>query len=136
MTDIPATALPAPDIIRAAYAELIVTDLDASRRFYRDVLGLVVTEEDENSVYLRGFEEYLHHSLVLRRGDVAALATFGYRVRSPRELDAAEAYHRDLGCRVERRRPGPGAASARRWRCRIRWDSPSSTSSPAITSSA
>ncbi|MGD0375205.1 MAG: 3,4-dihydroxyphenylacetate 2,3-dioxygenase [Streptosporangiaceae bacterium] len=106
MTDTHATALPAPDIIRAAYAELIVTDLEASRRFYRDVLGLVVTEEDENSVYLRGFEEYLHHSLVLRRGDVPALAMFGYRVRSPRELDVAEAYHRDLGCRVERRPAG------------------------------
>lgn len=106
MTDPHTTAWPVPDIIRAAYAELIVTDLDASRWFYHDVLGLVVTEEDENFVYLRAFEEYLHHSLVLRKGDVPALGMLGYRVRSPRELDIAEAYHRDLGCRVERRRAG------------------------------
>jgi catechol 2,3-dioxygenase len=96
----------APDIVRAAYAELIVTDLGASRRFYTDVLGLTITEEDENAVYLRAFEEFLHHCLVLRRGRVPALAMLGYRVRSPRELDLAEAYHRDLGDRVERRPAG------------------------------
>ena len=106
MTEARTTVRPAPNIVRAAYAELIVTDLDVSRRFYREVLGLVVSEEDENFVYLRAFEEYLHHSLVLRRGDVPALGMLGYRVRSPRELDVAEAYHRDLGCRVERRPAG------------------------------
>ena len=34
-----------PDIIRAAYAELVVTDLAESRRFWVDVLGFVVTRE-------------------------------------------------------------------------------------------
>ena len=92
MTNTPATALPAPDIVRAAYAELIVTDLGASRHFYRDVLGLVVTEEDEKSVYLRAFEEYLHHSLVLRRGDVPAHG----RVRLPGALASRPGRRRGL----------------------------------------
>ena len=38
-----------PDILRCAYMELVVTDLAASRAFYVDVLGLYVTEEDENA---------------------------------------------------------------------------------------
>ncbi|WP_439680372.1 3,4-dihydroxyphenylacetate 2,3-dioxygenase [Embleya sp. MST-111070] len=102
----PAGAIPPPDIVRAAYAELVVTDPAASREFYVDLLGLVVTHEDEDAVYLRAFEEYLHHSLVLRRGASPALAALAYRVRSPGEVDAAERYYRALGVPVERRAAG------------------------------
>ena len=96
----------APDIIRAAYAELIVSDLAASREFYVDVLGLVVTYEDKNSIYLRAFEEYLHHSLVLRTGPVAALGVLAYRVRSQAEVAIAASYFEELGCKVEQRPSG------------------------------
>ncbi|TFB52300.1 3,4-dihydroxyphenylacetate 2,3-dioxygenase [Cryobacterium tagatosivorans] len=95
-----------PDIIRAAYAELIVTDLAASRAFYVGVLGLVVTHEDDEAIYLRAFEEYLHHSLVLRLGPVAALAALAYRVRSQDEVAVAADYYRELGVRVEPRAVG------------------------------
>jgi len=95
------TATP-PDVIRCAYAELVVTDLAASREFYVDVLGLVVTHEDDNAIYLRAFEEYLHHSLILRKGPEAALAVLAYRVRGEGELDVAEAYYRELGVEVRR----------------------------------
>jgi 3,4-dihydroxyphenylacetate 2,3-dioxygenase len=93
-------------VIRCAYAELIVTDLAASRAFYVDVLGLVVTYEDDDAIYLRAFEEYLHHSLIVRRGPIPALAVLAYRVRSEAELDVAFEYYTALGVRVERRKPG------------------------------
>ena len=91
-----------PDVIRCAYADLIVSDLAASREFYVDVLGLVVTCEDDEAIYLRAFEEYLHHSLILRKGPEPALAVLAYRVRSEAELDVAEAYYRELGVEVRR----------------------------------
>ncbi len=91
-----------PDVIRSAYAELIVTDLAAARWFYVDVLGLVVTAEEPDALYLRAFEEYLHHSLVLRKGDTAALGTLAYRVRSPREVDVAQRYYTELGVDTRR----------------------------------
>ena len=100
------TDLPPPDIVRAAYMELVVTDLAAAREFYVDILGLVVTHEDEQAIYLRTLEEFIHHNLVLRRGAAPAVAAFGFRVRSPAELDAAEAYYRDLGCQVRRSTEG------------------------------
>src|SRR3546814_17625258 len=87
---IPTPSSPAPDILRCAYMELVVTDLAASRTFYVDVLGLYVTEEDENSIYLRSTEEFIHHNLVLRKGEVAAVAVFSYRVRSTDDLDRSE----------------------------------------------
>src|SRR5699024_8718384 len=89
-----------------ASMEIVVTDLAASRNFYVDVLGLVVTEEDEETVYLRSFEEFIHHNLVLRQGPVAAVAAFSYRVRSPEELDKAVAFFEELGCPVRRRAEG------------------------------
>lgn len=97
-----------PDVIRCAYADLVVTDLAASRHFYVDVLGLVVTYEDDEAIYLRAFEEYLHHSLVLRKGDTAALSVLAYRVRTPADLDLTFTYYSDLGVRVERRPPTRG----------------------------
>jgi catechol 2,3-dioxygenase len=86
--------------------EIVVTDLAKSREFYVDVLGLHVTEEDENTIYLRSLEEFIHHNLVLRQGPIAAVAAFAYRVKSPAEVDAAEAYYKELGCRTERRKEG------------------------------
>lgn len=97
---------PPPDILRSAYAELVVTDLARSREFYVDVLGLVVTEESEDEIYLRALEEFIHHNLVLRTGPVAALAALSYRVRSPEDVDRAEAYYRALGCETRRARDG------------------------------
>ena len=77
-----------PDVVRCAYAELIVTDLAASRAFYVDVLGLTVTKETADAVYLRPLEEFIHHNLVLRKGPVAACAALAFRgaaVKQPLE---------------------------------------------------
>ena len=38
---VPTPTVAAPDILRCAYMDLVVTDLAASREFYVDVLGLV-----------------------------------------------------------------------------------------------
>jgi 3,4-dihydroxyphenylacetate 2,3-dioxygenase len=86
------------DIVRAAYAELLVTDLDASFRFYVERLGLVVSERDTDVLYLRGWEERLHHSLVLRKAPVAGVSRLAFRVRSTDDLPAlAEEFER-RGC--------------------------------------
>jgi 3,4-dihydroxyphenylacetate 2,3-dioxygenase len=91
-----------PDILRAGGLELVVTDLQASRAFYHDVLCLLITYEDSNEIHLRAFEEYLHHSLVLRKGPAAAMKVLSYRVRAPRDLDLAEQYFLNLGVPVKR----------------------------------
>lgn len=103
---IPTPTSPAPDVIRCAYMEIVVTDLQKSREFYVDVLGLTVTTEDDNAIYLRTSEEFIHHNLVLRQGPEAAVAAFSYRVRTPEDVDKAEAFYKELGCRVERRKEG------------------------------
>jgi len=102
MTELP----PPPDIVRSAYAELIVTSLADARHFWVDLLGFVLTEETPAALYLRGYDELTHHNLVLRAGPVAALGCLAYRVRSAADLDRAEAFYRALGCPSDRVRAG------------------------------
>jgi catechol 2,3-dioxygenase len=75
------------DIVRTAYAELHVTDLAAAERFYVDLLGMVVSARTPDALYLRGWEERLHHSLVLRTAPAPAAARLGFRVRREDDLD-------------------------------------------------
>ncbi|HEY3612911.1 MAG TPA: 3,4-dihydroxyphenylacetate 2,3-dioxygenase [Gaiellales bacterium] len=101
------------DIIRTATAELVVLDLAAAERFYVDLLGLVVSERDERTLYLRGWEERLHHSLVLREGPVAGVRRLSFRVRAERDLDALAADFAARGCETsfsEGEHPGLGRA--------------------------
>ena len=44
------------NIVRLSHVELSVTDIDASRRFYADTLGLHVTLESQDTLYLRAME--------------------------------------------------------------------------------
>ncbi|WP_348766679.1 3,4-dihydroxyphenylacetate 2,3-dioxygenase [uncultured Salinisphaera sp.] len=103
---VPTPTAPPPEILRCAYMEIVVSDLAVSRAFYVDVLNLVVTAEDEHTIYLRTTEEFIHHNVVLRQGPDPAVAAFAYRVQSPAELDKAVAFYTELGCRVERRKEG------------------------------
>jgi len=90
------------DIVRFAHVELVVTDLAASREFYVDMLGLVPTAETADAIYLRGYEERLHHSLVLRSGPEPLVDHVAYRVRTPADLDAIAAAYAELGCEATR----------------------------------
>jgi len=101
------------DILRFAHIELVVTDLEASRGFWVDLLGLVPTEETDDAIYLRGLEERLHHSLVLRRGPQPLVDHIAYRVRRPEDLDLIADAYAALGCesrRVEGVEAGQGEA--------------------------
>jgi 3,4-dihydroxyphenylacetate 2,3-dioxygenase len=91
-------AAPPFDIMRAAGAELVVSDLEASERFYGDLLGFVVTARADGALYLRGWEERIHHSLVLRQGDAIGVDRLSFRVRANADLDLIEAEFARLGC--------------------------------------
>ena len=91
---LPAPVLHPPfDITRLSHVVLTSHDLDASCRFYCDVLGLVLTERDNDAAYLRGLEEACHHSLVLRKSaDAPVCQAIGFRVLTDADLDIAQEY--------------------------------------------
>ena len=92
---------PAFNVVRVSHAELIVTDLDASRAFYADTLGLQVTFQDSEIICLRAMEERGHHCLVLRRGAVPSCGYLAFRLFSEEDIDRAAVYFGGLGRGIE-----------------------------------
>jgi len=78
-------------IAHVAHAELRVTDLDASRDFFTRVLGLFVSDEEDDRVFLRAWQDWDHHSLVLTRAEASGLEHVAWRVDGPDALAEFEA---------------------------------------------
>jgi catechol 2,3-dioxygenase len=92
----PVNLRPPFNISRSSHIRLTVADLAESRNFYVNILGLVVTEEDDSVCYLRGLQEACHHSLVLERAqDGGTCRRIGFRVFFDEDLDAAYDYFRE-----------------------------------------
>jgi catechol 2,3-dioxygenase len=101
----PTMQLPAPvlrppfNVTRASHAVLTVRDLAASRVFYEEVIGLILTEEADGALYYRGIEEACHHSLVLRQSaDTSACMRIGMRVQTENDLGEAQRFFAQHGC--------------------------------------
>ncbi|OAN69420.1 3,4-dihydroxyphenylacetate 2,3-dioxygenase [Seohaeicola saemankumensis] len=99
---VPAPVLYPPfNIVRLSHVEYGVTDLAASRAFYVDTLGLQVTHEDGDSIYLRAMEERGHHCIALRRSDAACARVLGFKLYDEPDLEKAEAFFRGKGLPVD-----------------------------------
>jgi catechol 2,3-dioxygenase len=79
------------------HVELGVGDLERSREFFTEVLGLFVTEETEDRVYLRAWQDWDHHTLILHRAAGPRVEHVGWRVESPEALQETERKLRDAG---------------------------------------
>jgi catechol 2,3-dioxygenase len=80
------------NIVRAGHVELGVADLARSRDFYVGCLGLLVSDETPDALYLRGVEERNHHSIVLRRARAAEVQALGFKLASEEDLDRAASW--------------------------------------------
>ena len=94
-----------------AYAELVSPKPDETVAWLVDVLGLEETTREGQSVYLRGFAEWLHSSLIVTEGPEPALGRIGWRAYGPEDPEI-------IAKRVEGEwvgeRPGRGVAYAYR----------------------
>ena len=90
-----------------AYAELISPKPDETVGWLVEVLGLEETTREGQSVYLRGWAEWLHSSLIVTEGPEPALGRVGFRTYGPEDPEI-------ISKRVEGEwlpeRPGRGAA--------------------------
>ena len=82
--------------MRAAYAELRVSDLDASERFYVRAARADRHRTTDDALYLRGWEERLTTRWCCAVPRSPAAARLGFRVRHESDLDLIEA---DLAAR-------------------------------------
>ncbi|MDF2903689.1 MAG: catechol 2,3 dioxygenase [Bacillus sp. (in: firmicutes)] len=89
-------------IIRVGRVELRVMDLEKSAEYYRNVIGLEETGRDDNSVYLKAWDEFDHHSIILTKADSAGMEHLAFKVTGPTDLDYYEMKIEQYGIPVTR----------------------------------
>src|SRR5271166_2349544 len=76
-------------VVRPGYIQIRVLDTDAAVRHYVDRVGLhEVSREPDGRVYLRAWDEFDRHSVVLRRADMPGMDYVGFKVASDADLDS------------------------------------------------
>ena len=77
-------------------------DLEESIWFFSEVMGLKVTEREDDAAYLRGMRDWEHHTLVLTESGEAGVDHMAFRTHSPEDLAALETQLADEGEEVVR----------------------------------
>jgi catechol 2,3-dioxygenase len=75
------------DVAQLAHLEMLTPDLEGTRKFFTDFLGLIEMAREDGSIYLRAYEEGYHNSLKLTQSEAAGLGHVGWRARSPQALE-------------------------------------------------
>jgi 2,3-dihydroxy-p-cumate/2,3-dihydroxybenzoate 3,4-dioxygenase len=84
---------------RLGYVALNVTDLPRSTTYYRELVGLTVTETSEALTALRCSRD--HHNLMLYPASAPGIKRIGFEMESAADLAAAREYIAGLGLDVE-----------------------------------
>lgn len=76
------------DIAHIAHVELMTPKLEESTRFFTEIMGMYISDTKGDSVYLRAYDDYEHHTLKLTAHQYADLGHYAWRLRSKEILDA------------------------------------------------
>jgi catechol 2,3-dioxygenase len=74
------------DIAHLAHVEMYTDKFEESLDFFTRVYGLTLSGRDENSAYLRAWDDYEFHSLKLTRHHQPGVGHIAYRASSPEAL--------------------------------------------------
>ncbi|PZX08014.1 catechol 2,3-dioxygenase [Psychrobacillus insolitus] len=77
-----------PEIAKLGHFALITTDLEKSKWFFSEILGLEETETVDGVVYLRAWGDFEHHTLSLQQGDESRIDHIAWRTKRPEDVDA------------------------------------------------
>ncbi|MBW8283712.1 MAG: VOC family protein [Rhizobium sp.] len=78
---------PCFDIAHLAHVEMFTDKFDESLDFFTRVYGLKLSGQDENSAYLRAWDDYEYCSLKLTRSHTTGVGHIAYRASSPQALE-------------------------------------------------
>jgi catechol 2,3-dioxygenase len=76
-------------ISQLAHVELISSKPDETVRFMTDVLGLSESDRDGDSIYLRAWGDFFHHSVVVTEGAGPGIAHIAWRAAGQQQLQTA-----------------------------------------------
>ena len=75
------------DVAQLAHVEILTPKPDGTLWFFKDLLGLQETARRGQSVYLRAYEDFYHHTLKLTEAADAGLGHIAWRATSPQALE-------------------------------------------------
>ena len=75
------------DLAHLAHLELLTPKPQESLDFFVNVMGMTESGRQGDSVYLRGWDDYEHHTLKLTAANTAGMGHFAFRATSPEALD-------------------------------------------------
>jgi catechol 2,3-dioxygenase len=81
--------LPEPifDLAHLGHMELFTPKPEDSLRFFVKVMGMNATAREGDSVYLRAYDDYQHHTLKLTASKSSGMGHMAFRARSPQALE-------------------------------------------------
>jgi catechol 2,3-dioxygenase len=89
-------------IIRLGRAEIKVLDLKESVDYYTNVIGLDVVGESDGRVYLKAWDEFDHHSVILHESDSAGLEHLAFKVETADDMAKFEKKIEQFGLNLKR----------------------------------
>jgi catechol 2,3-dioxygenase len=75
------------DVAQLAHTELLTPDPEGTLWFFKELLGMQETVREGQSVYLRAYEEFYHHSLKVTEAPEPGLGHVAWRSSSRQALD-------------------------------------------------
>lgn len=78
---------PSFDLAHLGHVEMLTDRFDESLDFFTRVYGLCLSGQDETSAYLRAWDDYEYHTLMLTRAGTTGVGHIGYRAASPEALE-------------------------------------------------
>jgi catechol 2,3-dioxygenase len=76
-------------VSQLSHVEMLTPKPDESLRFFEDVLGLQESHRQGQSVWLRAWGEFFHHSLKITEADAPGMGHAAWRVDGPDDLELA-----------------------------------------------
>jgi catechol 2,3-dioxygenase len=83
-----------------AHIELYTSDIEESVKFFTDIIGLDVTGRQGDSVYLRAWGDYFHHTLKLTQSEKIGMGHLAWRADSAEALEEAALYLESIGAGI------------------------------------
>ena len=77
---------PIHDVAHLGHVELLTPKPEESLKFFVDVMGMYESGRDGDSIYLRGWDDYEHHTLQLTGSPKPGLGHYALRATSPQAL--------------------------------------------------
>ncbi|MBM7553298.1 VOC family protein [Thalassobacillus pellis] len=77
-------------VAHIGHVEISVTNFEQSLWFFTEVMGLVLTETDGDRAYLRAWQDFDHHTLVLKASNTSEVNRMGWRVSTKESLELFE----------------------------------------------